>query len=99
MQKVEERIKIEYMCWHTGKSIKYNEIEYEKFDIKDIKDEVENNRREGNKYTKWQNIRKAIIERDDSICVLCGDELNNDDIHIHHIARIEKMEAMIVITI
>ncbi len=85
LQKFEERIKIEYMCWHTGKSIKYNEIEYEKFDIKDINDEIENNRIASNKNKKWQNIRKAIIERDDSICVLCGDELNNDDIHIHHI--------------
>jgi|WetSurMetagenome_2_1015567.scaffolds.fasta_scaffold79125_3 hypothetical protein len=52
LQKVEERIKIEYMCWHTGKSIKYNEIEYEKFDIKNINDEIENNRRDGSKYKK-----------------------------------------------
>lgn len=85
LQKVEERIKIEYMCWLTGKSIKYNEIEYDNFDIKDINDEIENNRREGKLYKKWHHIRKAIIERDYSICMLCGDELNNEDIHIHHI--------------
>jgi len=83
-QNIEERIKLEYMCWYTGKSIKYNEIEYD-YDIKDVSDEIDNNKREGKKYKKWQNIREAIIKRDNSICVLCGDDLRHSDIHIHHI--------------
>jgi hypothetical protein len=77
LQAVVERIKFEYMCWHTGKSIKYNEIEHDNFDIKDINDEIEYNRLEGKIHKKWQNIRKAIIKRDNSICVLCGDELTD----------------------
>lgn len=83
--RIEDRIKTEYMYWYTSKWIKYNKIESNCFDIKNIRKEIEYNRHRGKKYKKWENIREVIINRDNRICVLCGDELEHEDIHIHHI--------------